>query len=71
MSIRTGPILPEVATRKACRRASGNTSILLIEKAALVIGLKRATWSNSWVESRFWWFLEADGASTTTGEWAT
>ena len=71
MSIITGPIFPEVATRNAWRNASGRTSILLIAKAALVIGLKSATWSNSWVESRFWWLRDAEGAKTTTGEWAT
>ena len=54
MSIITGPIFPDVATRKACRNASGKTSILLIAKAALVMGLNKATWSNSWVEALFW-----------------
>ena len=71
MSTSTGPILPDVATRKAWRRASGSRSILLIGKLALVMGLNRATWSNSWVESRHWWSRDAEGAITTTGEWAT
>ena len=71
MSSNTGPILPEVATRNACRNASGSRSILFMGKAALVMGLNRAIWSNSWVESRYWCSLDADGARTTTGEWAT
>ena len=47
MSSNTGPILPEVATRKACLKASGRRSILFIGNAALVMGLNNATWSNS------------------------
>ena len=68
MSSSTGPMRPEVATRKAWRRASGRRSMRLMGNAALVMGLNNDTWSNSWVESRYWWLREADGASTTTGE---
>ena len=71
MSTSTGPILPDVAIRNACRSASGSLSILLMEKLALVIGSNSATWSNSCVESRCWWSRDAEGASTTTGECAT
>ena len=71
MSTMTGPILPEVATRKAWRKASGRRSILLTGKQALVIGLNRATWSNSCVESRHWCSRDAEGARMIIGEWAT
>ena len=71
ISSNTGPILPEVATRKAWRRASGRRSVRFIGKAAFVMGLNSATWSNSCVELRYWSRREAEGAMTTTGEWAT